>query len=90
MNGLHDQSDDALLWRVNQQEFSVRLRSAACVAYIRNRHDPVAAAVVAALLEQPQGTDHAPCQVCSTRCSPATSAPPWCVCRHCTDIPDQA
>jgi RNA polymerase III subunit RPC82 len=64
MNGLHDQLDDALLWRVNQQEFSVRLRSAACVAYIRNRHDPVAAAVVAALLEQPQGTDHAPCQVC--------------------------
>lgn len=82
MNGLHDQSDDALLWRVNQQEFSVRLRSAACVAYIRNRHDPVAAAVVAALLGQPQGTDHAPCQVCSARFRLAIAAWQWCTGRR--------
>lgn len=64
MNGLHAQHDDSLLWRVNQQEFSQRLRNRACVAYIRRRHDDDAAAVVAALLQRPQGAEQ-PCQVCA-------------------------
>lgn len=68
MNGLHAQHDDSLLWRVNQQEFSQRLRDRACVAYIRQRHDHVAAAVASALLHRPQGAERAPCQVCLLLC----------------------
>jgi len=48
---------------VNQEEFSRRLRDAACVAHIRLRHGAPAAAVVAAMLRRPPGSEQPPFQV---------------------------
>lgn len=75
MNGLHARHDDRLLWRVNQEEFSCRLRDDTCVAYIRERHSDAAAAVVAALLHRSQGPEQIPPQVHSHDAHPGPGVP---------------
>lgn len=73
-NGLAGSHDDSLLWRVNQEEFSRRLRDAACVAYIRRRHGALAAPVVAAMLRRPAGAEQLPFQVRLHSCLQTPSA----------------
>lgn len=73
MTELHTQHDDRLLWRVNQEEFSCRLRDAACIKFIRERHGDGAAIVVAALLHQPQGPKRKPLAVHPHEAHPGSS-----------------